>query len=292
MTAQGGIRADALLRRSSPFPVSGLPGLLDTATDGPRTSTIETSIRLFWMGYLYHGHLSVSRGFGKYGQSALYRPLFLLYNRVKSRKETPYLDNYTISRDRAQQYFLKFDQDQLIQNWRLPHDQDFLYVRFLHRDYRICRTSGYVTGPDGQAAGFSEVLSIFDLLCHEGSKTLSGQYAPVNSLRGMERTGGVGIDFHSKYCAAFDEDPAAFRRACETLGGIPVPMGDIGYRFPVFGDFSVILKFYRADEDFPASATLLWDANTLQYLFYETTFYIAGHLMQLLHQRLHAEIPG
>jgi hypothetical protein len=56
-------------------------------------------------------------------------------------------------------------------------------------------------------------------------------------------------------------------------------MGDIGYQFPVFAELSVILKFYHADEDFPASVTLLWDENMLQFAFYETVFYIAGFLL-------------
>ena len=43
---------------------------------------------------------------------------------------------------------------------------------------------------------------------------------------------------------------------------------------------SVILKFYSADEEFPAQITVLWDENTLQYLYYETTFYIVNFLFQ------------
>ena len=81
---------------------------------------------------------------------------------------------------------------------------------------------------------------------------------------------------------------AAFCAACEALGGIPVKMGDIGYQFPVFGPLSVILKFYHSDEDFPASCTLLWDANTLQFLFYETTFYIAGFLLKSIAEHIKA----
>ncbi len=189
------------------------------------------------------------------------------------------MDNYVLSRDRAQQYFLQFDQQALVRQWGLACDAQFLYVTFLGRPYRICRDTGRVLRA-AEEAGFSEVLSIFDLLCHRGTKVLSGSWAPVNSLRGMERHAGVGVDFHKELAAVFDADPAAFRAACEALGGQPVDLGDIGYRFEVFGDFSVILKFYRADEDFPASVTLLWDANTLEFIFYETTFYIAGFLLR------------
>ena len=193
------------------------------------------------------------------------------------------MDNYLLSRDRAQQYFLNFDQEMLVKIWKLRHDGSTLFVPFFGREYAVCRKTGRVFREDGSEAGFEETLSIFDLLCHEGSsKTLSGRWAPVNSLDGMGATAGVGTAFHTGISAVFDKDPAAFRAACEALGGIPVRMGDIGYQFPVFGPLSVILKFYHSDEDFPASCTLLWDANTLQFLFYETTFYIAGFLLHTL----------
>ena len=190
------------------------------------------------------------------------------------------MDNYEISRDRAQEYFLGFEQNELIRAWGLEHDEGHLYVRFFDRDYRISRQDGTVLRWwSGEPAGFSEVLSIFDLLCHTGgNKTVSGQFAPVNSLKGRPPM-GVGTDFHTGIASRFDRDVDGFARACRELGGVPVAMGDLGFRFSVFGELSVILKFYRADEDFPASLTLLWDDNTLAFVFYETVFYMAGHLL-------------
>lgn len=197
------------------------------------------------------------------------------------------MDNYQISRDRAQSYFLKFDQQKLISFWNLRHEEDWLYVVFLNREYKIRRHDGRVLRNDGSEAGFEETLSIFDFLCHQGEqKTLCGRWAPVNSLEGLGAAAGVGTNFHGKIANRFDQDPQAFRAACQALGGEAVAMGDIGYRFPVFGDFSLILKFYHSDEDFPASATILWDANTLQFLFYETTFYIAGFLLRTIAEKM------
>ena len=36
------------------------------------------------------------------------------------------MDNYLVSRDRAQAYFLNFDQQQIIDFWQLKHDADTL----------------------------------------------------------------------------------------------------------------------------------------------------------------------
>ena len=198
------------------------------------------------------------------------------------------MNNYEVSRDRAQQYFLRFDQERLIATWNLKADSQWIYVAFFGNPYRICRTSGNIFRcRDGSRADFGEVLSIFDLLCHGGTeKYISGNYAPVNSLKNRPPTVGVDTGFYAKTAAAFERAPEDFQEACRRLGGIPVPMGDVGFRFPVFGPLSVILKFYHADEDFPASVTLLWDDETLRFVYYETVFYMAGVLMEAISEAM------
>ena len=196
------------------------------------------------------------------------------------------MDNYQISRNRAQDYFLNFDQSDMIERWSLRHDADCLYLTFFGRPCEICRKTGAVTC-GGAQAGFEETLTIFDLLCHEGqSKTVSGRFAPVNSLKGAAKGAGVETDFYRRHADAFDRTPDRFRTACLALGGTPVPMGDIGFRFTVFHNLDVILKFYHADEDFPASVTLLWDENLLDFMFYETVFYAAGSLLKTIEKQM------
>ena len=190
------------------------------------------------------------------------------------------MDNYRRSRDRAQAYFLNFDLQSIIEKWNLPVEGDRLTVEFFGREYTICCSTGMVLRPDGTQAEHNEVLTIFDLLCHEGEKTVNGVFATVNNLKGLPKGAGVGTDFHTKTAAVFDRDPDAFRNACLALGGQPVEMGDMGFRFPMFGPLSVILKFYHSDEEFPASVTLLWEENILQFLYYETVFYAAGFLLE------------
>ena len=197
------------------------------------------------------------------------------------------MDNYEISRDRAQSYFLNFDQDALIQRWKLFHDDETLQLDFFGRPYFICRKTGAIHRQDGSAAGFEETLTIFDLLCHQdGSAKSSGRYAPVNSLKGAAKGAGVETDFYRSYADAFDQAPEQFSSACLALGGRPVPMGDGGFRFTMFRNLDVSLKFYHADEDFPASITLLWDENLLDFMFYETVFYAAGFLLKTIEEQM------
>ncbi len=200
-------------------------------------------------------------------------------------------DNYQISRDRAQAYFLNYDQQSLIDAWQLNHDASYLSVEFLGKPYRISRKTGAVLRADGTEAGFEEALSIFDLLCHKGEqKCCTGSFAPVNSLKGCPAV-TVGTDFFSETAHRIDRDPDRFRSACLALGGTPMDLGDLGFSFPVFAGLTVRLKFYHADEDFSASLVLLWEENTLQYIYYETVFYIAGFLLQTILEQMDTISP-
>lgn len=208
------------------------------------------------------------------------------------------MDNYERSKERAQQYFLRFDQDSLVRKWKLRQDEKNLYVVFFRKEYALCRTTGAVTRTeDGTPAGYEEALSIFDLLCHEGIGRISGRIAPVNSLKGSPKMGGVGTDFYVTQAVRFDKEPQLFRKACLALGGQEIPAGDVGFRFSVFRNLCVTLKFYHGDEDFPPSVTLLWDENMLSFVYYETVFYIGGILLKQLGQKMdqlkskHKELP-
>ena len=62
-----------------------------------------------------------------------------------------------------------------------------------------------------------------------------------------------------------------------------VPIGaDVGYVVPVFHDFATWFQFYDGDDEFPASITYLFDENALQYMHYETLWYVMNALADRL----------
>ncbi|MDO5539745.1 MAG: DUF3786 domain-containing protein [Eubacteriales bacterium] len=192
-------------------------------------------------------------------------------------------DNYEIQKGLAQKYFLKFDQNTLIKKFGLQYDENSLYVEFTGEIYRIDRKTAEVTC-GSRKSGYHEVLSIFDLLCHSGEKPAqTGEWAPVNSLRGRPAI-GVDTKFFDRYAKEFDTDREAFIGACRKLGGKKVLLGDIGFEIGIFYEMSLIVKFYASDDEFPAQVTVLWDADALKYVYYETTFYIVNHLFDKIRQ--------
>lgn len=194
-------------------------------------------------------------------------------------------NNYLIRREEAKKRFLTFDQRELIEKWDLRQDESALYVDFLGETYRIDRESGDVENLAlAQQAGFEEVLSIFDLLCHAKMRpTAKEAFAPVNSLEGKPRAAGVGTEgTYDKYAKIFDTSQERFRESCEKMGGQPIPLGDIGYELPLFADLKLRMKFYGADDEFPPQLTIFLNSNALEFLYYETAFYVIVYLLDRL----------
>ena len=54
---------------------------------------------------------------------------------------------------------------------------------------------------------------------------------------------------------------AAFRAACEKMGGTPVPHGDAGYLFDLIGSYRMQILVWEGDDEFPPNAQVLYSDN-------------------------------
>ena len=52
--------------------------------------------------------------------------------------------NYDKTREDAEQRFLAYDQEKMIRKFSLKADENYLYLRFVGRDYRISRKNGRI----------------------------------------------------------------------------------------------------------------------------------------------------
>lgn len=197
--------------------------------------------------------------------------------------------NYDQMLEHARELFLAYDQSAMVKKFHLDEDNTYLYLSCVGRLYRIEKRTGLIQWLDqaqqAHAAGFHDGMTIYDILCYSRPDCcLSGEYGPINSVASSYHTSGLGNTLFESDAAFFAVRPDALRLACQALGGIPEGKGDIAYRLDLFPFFPVRVQFWQADEDFPASLQLHWDMNTLDYLHYETTYYIAGHLFARLRE--------
>ena len=54
---------------------------------------------------------------------------------------------------------------------------------------------------------------------------------------------------------------AAFRAACEKMGGVKLPHGDAGYQFQLVNGYWIQILIWQGDDEFPPNAQVLYSDN-------------------------------
>lgn len=198
------------------------------------------------------------------------------------------VSNYDLQMQAAGRSFLACSTEEIAARFGLQRDAQWLYVSFLSAPHRISLTEGRVEEKrNGQwnPASFHTSMTIYDLLANpNGRPVLSGTWCAhdaLNAVRsGTLRGKLVGVPPEAARLFSGKQDRLA--HACKFLGGTPVSGGDYACILPIFDFFPVLLRFWDADEEFPAQLQLLWDQNTPRYLHFETTFYTIQAIIERL----------
>ena len=195
-------------------------------------------------------------------------------------------DNYAMQAEKAKESFLHYDQEALIRKFRLRADENCLYPVMLSDTYRLSRTTGDLSRYAGDtwvdANTHGEVMTLLDLLCDSREdRFLTGNWKSMQAFGNqihrnlLERPRDLTAE-------RFAQNMDRFERACRSLGGMPVPMGDMGFAIELFDGLKIAVALWREDEDFPAALRYYWDENALMYIRYETMYYA----VDLLRSRL------
>ena len=188
--------------------------------------------------------------------------------------------NYDQLYEQSRSRFLSFGQEKMIEYFGLAHDRGSLYFHILGREARLDRNTGVITC-GGEQAGFDEACAAYDILSRAQSEPkLSGRWVGIVDLGG--NTASYHADKLGPELSALEGRTAELRELCRRWGGQEQRQGDVSFIVPLFDFFPVWLQFWEGDEEFPSKFSCLWDANTLDFMYYETTWYARGYLLQQL----------
>lgn len=194
------------------------------------------------------------------------------------------MDNYQIQAQQAKAIFLKRDHSEIARKVHLHMDENYLYVNFLCKPYRIDRKTAdlsffdHGTWCDGNSHG--EIMTLLDILCVSApDRNLAGQWESMTSF---------GLMFHQNlleeqrdaWAERFSRDPDGFRRACIFVGAKPVSGGDMAFAFEICDGLCAILQFWDGDEEFSPRVRWLWDKNAKMYLKYETMYFAVEAILE------------
>ena len=198
-------------------------------------------------------------------------------------------DNYKIQFQNAQKFFLTYDQEKLIQKFRLKADENFLYMTMYGSPYRLCRRTGNLEKyKEGwiDANTFGEVMTLLDILCDsQEDRHLTGKWMSTQMFGKYFHSGLLEPAF-DKLADSFDKQPGSLEKACKALGGRPIQGGDEAWAVEVMDGLEIGIFFWHADDEFPAQLRFFWDENAPMYIKYETMHYTLGYLRTLLKQAI------
>lgn len=201
--------------------------------------------------------------------------------------------NYELTLEAMQERFSQMDQQAMVDALKLEHDERYIYLKMLTRDYRIERQTGKVQYSTDDFAtvfdgGFNDSMTIFDILSHAVMHpSLSGEYRVADQLPeiAMSPTPGPKLVANDGHDMAGQVEQLA--KACEKLEGVPQKMpGDIAYKLPLFDFFPVIVQFWDGDDEFNPVFKLMWDKYALNWIRYETTYYARYYLIDRLKEEM------
>ncbi len=198
------------------------------------------------------------------------------------------INNYALALQNARKYFLEWNQTEIIERGQLRADERFLYLNFLAQPFRIRRDTGEVENLVlGQAAGFEESLSIYDYLCRIGPlPRMEGELRSAGSLRHAGQSSPSEVRLHQRQADYLQAHRSALEPALARLSLAPFPQGDYACRFAVFDALSAVFQFWEGDEEFPPSVRFLWCENVLDFLKFETLYYVMGCFFHRLESQM------
>ena len=205
------------------------------------------------------------------------------------------LTNFEQMAEKGRLLFLGYDIDKIAGKYGTSFDDSFLYLSFFSRTYRIKKATGVVEknldsdvsdecSASWTPAGPGEALIFYDLFCYgKPYARASHTFVNINSLvHTISNTGNPGGGLLSRQDKRFEGHAAKLKEAGLRLGGIPWEKGDASFELPMFDFLNCRFQFWDADDEFPASASIFMDASILDYMHFETTWYVVTHLIDLI----------
>ena len=202
------------------------------------------------------------------------------------------LSNYEIMRNQMRSEFIKYDQTGMIEKYSLKNDKKYLYLDFVLRHYRINRKNGIVEWSDDcfincTEADYNETMTIYDVLCYaKNTACLSGKYCSLSMLKGTVKASIPGNNMFQKAADYFNGKVKQLEKVCGFLGEKIDIKGDVAAKLYPFSFLPIIIQYWEADDEFPANLKFMFDENILEYMHYETIFFMTGHLISRIQEMI------
>ncbi len=143
-------------------------------------------------------------------------------------------------------------------------------VPFFGLPHTITHPSGEVTAQSGAATKAAHasigIVLLHYLLTADGTR-LADRWVAFRELPdGLFYAQAFAGHAEALLAQRYGADLEAFRRACGSLGGMPLDLAEASFRFQALPRLAVAVLLWSGDEEFPSQARILFDATSGHYL--------------------------
>jgi len=143
-----------------------------------------------------------------------------------------------------------------------------LRLRLFDREYRIPHPELVAYEQEGGEPVPEEVQALLlDYLRHADGTEPKGEWLAFRELEGGQFYYKAFQGYSGDHLArSLGDDLEGLRRAAERLGGEPLELGDLSFKFAVLPHLWLAVVYWQGDEEFPPRASVLFDTAAAHYL--------------------------
>ena len=200
------------------------------------------------------------------------------------------INNYEVQAQTARAIFLKWDQKKLTSRLGIDSDDNFIFISFFDERYSIDRVTGEVSHCEGSGSvDYNAVMVIYDVICNSKPEAvLSREWLTHENLNPHSNFGSMEKSLFGPAAEGFSGHVDKLKIACASLGGFDIKKADAGFMFNVFPFLPVLFQFWEGDDEFPPKVTFHFDRNTLDFVCFESAWYIVSHLIEIIRAEMDA----
>jgi len=149
-------------------------------------------------------------------------------------------------------------------------------LRCVGHDYVVSHPDGIVIDADGSPTEVSVAILLLLYLLESTGRDLEDRWVSFEQLPGGA---GYSGSFRGRVVGpvlgAFGSHPDTLAQAAEALDGVPLGLGDAAVRLPALPRIPIAYVLWRGDDEFAASASVVFDASIEGYLDAEVVTVLA-----------------
>ena len=189
-------------------------------------------------------------------------------------------ETYGPALEKAQQAFPDLDPAETAARAAVEYEEGAFLLPFFGAKYEVrWPDSSIVRSSDHAEVDIaSRILILHYLLTADGAPLASKWIAFRNLPGGMGYDAAFQGRANLRLAHAFGSDLTGFEAAAQTLGGERLDFGDASFCFRLLPRVWLAVVLYLADEEFPASANVLFDGAASHYLPTEDLAVLGGFL--------------